>query len=242
MPRSETTSPRARTNAAVADPDLKENFDEAAAESAGTSFVRKNRSAGPVATAERGWGAISKLRSAQQGDAWKPPYGDDKDEAVIKFLEADPAAVYDWHFLQKPVSSTKKRSFTCLGDECPLDDIGEKPKAQIVFNIAVNENGKWKSAHWIVSHRLSKVLEKLAKNAPLDAPERYFTVLKVGEQTATPSVTPVKERDLKDDWNVDPLTEDDLARVRKGMVDSSIVQYQTYEELATIADEILAQD
>lgn len=248
MARATTATPRVRTNdASVDDEALQDGFAEGEAESTGKEFVRKRASsAGPVTTAGgKGWGAIGKLRSAQRGEAWKPPYGDDKDEAIIKFLEDEPAVVYDQHFLAKAVPSTTKRSFNCIGDECPLDEIGDQPKAQIVFNIAVWENGKWKAAHWIMSHKLSKTVEKYAKDprtSPINGPERYFSTIKVGEKTTTPSLTPVKERDLKDDWNVEPMTEDDLTRVRKGMVDASIVQFPTLAELDKIADEILAQD
>ena len=53
---------------------------------------------------------------------------------------------------------------------------------------------------------------------------------------------PVKERDLEDDWDVEPLDEDIIARYAKGCWDDSAISIQTRKQLQAIADEVSDDD
>jgi hypothetical protein len=95
----------------------------------------------------------------------------------------------------------------------------------------------------IVGVRLCGQLEKLASNAktgPLNRPDLYWAVSKSGQGTKTSySIMPVKERDLVEDWEIDPVTAAEMISKMKPLGPDAL-RMSTTAELDEIAKEILA--
>jgi len=95
----------------------------------------------------------------------------------------------------------------------------------------------------IVGVRLCTQLEKLAsdkKVGPLNRSDIYWSVSKSGTGTKTSySVSPVKERDLADDWDLDPVAVAELIKTMKPLGPEAL-HTSTKAELAEIAREIVA--
>ena len=83
--------------------------------------------------------------------------------------------------------------------------------------------------------------EKLASNAktgPLNRPDLYWAVSKTGQGTKTSySVVPVKERDLAEEWEIDPIAAAELIKTMKPLGPDAL-HTSTKAELVEIAREI----
>ena len=97
----------------------------------------------------------------------------------------------------------------------------------------------------IVGVRLCGQLEKLASNAktgPLNRPDLYWAVSKTGQGTKTAySIVPVKERDLAEEWEIDPIAAAELIKTMKPLGPEAL-HTSTKAELAEIAREIAASN
>lgn len=182
-----------------------------------------------------GW-AGAKQTKAASGDF--PEEFKASDEAVlIKFLEDEPFASYRQHWIERP----GKKSWTCLEDNCPLCDIGDRPAAKIAFNILSFENpDEPENKVWIVGTKLSGALENFAsdkKTGPLT--RLYWSVKRTGKGTKSQThLTPIKERDLKDDWDVEPLSEEELDTAYESCFDDTVIQVQTRKQLKDVASDL----
>jgi hypothetical protein len=119
-----------------------------------------------------------------------------------------------------------KYSYTCPDTKtrkvCPICANGDKPQAKFCFNIVdFTDPENPINSVLIVGFKLSNVLEKMAKDkrtAPLNREDLYFAVHKTGGEgsrgrrggTVQTNFNPVKERDLEEDFNVQPLDEKEL--------------------------------
>jgi hypothetical protein len=199
---------------------------------------RKSPAGRPLSTAGKGWGSYNKQKS-EGGD-----YAEQlkvTDEAVlIKFLEDEPFVVYRQHWLERQ----GKRSFTCHGEGCVLcDDLGDKPRLQACFNVVdLTDPDNPEVKVWIVGTRVAGALKNFAadkKTAPLDRENLYWAVSKSGTGSKTQyTITPVKERDLAEDWDFEPLTSEEIEDFRKDAYDESIVDVQTRKQLEEIVEEL----
>jgi len=51
---------------------------------------------------------------------------------LIKFLDGEPSLTYYEHWLNE---LDGKKSFVCLGDDCPLCEIGDDPRYRVCFDV-----------------------------------------------------------------------------------------------------------
>jgi len=186
----------------------------------------------------KGWGGAKRVKeqSSDFADELKI-----SDEAVlIKFLEDEPFASYRQHWIERE----GKKSFTCLEDDCPLCDIGDRPAGRYAFNILLLSEGEPTNKVWIVGNRLEGTLENYAKDKKTGPLTRhYWSVSRTGKGSNTQyNIQMVKERDLEDDWEVEPLEEDVIKRYAKNCWDDSAVGLQTRKQLQAIADEVADED
>ena len=93
----------------------------------------------------------------------------------------------------------------------------------------------------IVGVRLCGQLEKLTsstKTGPLNRPDLYWAVSKTGQGTKTSySIVPVKERDLAEEWEIDPIAAAELIKTMKPLGPDAL-HTSTKAELAEIAREL----
>ena len=164
------------------------------------------------------------------------------DEAIlIHFLDGEPFAVYKQHWIERK----GKKSWICLKDNCPLcEDIGDRPQAKILFNVVdFTDPENPVNKLWTVGSRVSTTLKNLNKDkkvGPIDRDDLYFSVSKSGSGTKTVYViTPVKARDVDEDWDIEPLSDEEIDDFNAKAYESDVVEYHTKNQLTEIADEIL---
>lgn len=187
----------------------------------------------------KGWSGYSKVRTESSDFAKTLEVTDE--EIVIKFLDAEPFATFNQHWIERK----GKRSWPCLED-CPLCALGDKPKTQVMINVVDFTNPEDPTVVvWQFGTMVADILKGLAKNdktTPLDRTDLYFSVSKTGggkrAGRVSYNVRPIKERDLESDWDIEPLTEDEIDAFSEKGYDDSIVQIPLRSALEDIADEI----
>lgn len=164
------------------------------------------------------------------------------DEVLIKFLDDGPFAVYKMHWLNW---RDGKKSWNCLDkDGCPICDMtGDKPRQQALFNVVeFPEDDDPRLVVWTTSQTTAGTIRDLSKSksGPIDRDDVYFSVTRSGKGKKTKyTLQPIKERDLEEDWEVQPLTEEELDAFYEEAYDDEIVYWNTKRELREIAEEML---
>jgi len=184
-----------------------------------------------------GWEAAEKLTSSTSDFPTEVRFTEGEYQ-VFKFLDADgPFASYKQHFLNK----TGKRSYTCIGAECPLclklEDRPENKRAFSVVNFS-NEEGP-KKQMIVAGARLFQAIHAAHFSPQGPLTQNYWVILRSGKNAATSyTVMPVKERDLMEDWKVDPQAAADfVSKVEPYTAD--VIQRHSAEELDEIASALL---
>jgi hypothetical protein len=193
---------------------------------------------------QRGWGSAEKVKSADS------PYAQNlkltEAEQLIKFLEDDPYVSFRQHWIN---DRPGQKSFVCISDldddGCPLCDAGVRASSRFAFNVALLNPGE---EPLLRSYEFgSRVIDQLKtfhqnpKTGPLT--KHYWAISRTGKKSSTQvSHQVVKERDLEEEWEIDPLTEDQLASLRKQAYTSDILFIPTRKKLLEIAAEELGDD
>lgn len=184
----------------------------------------------------RGWGAAEKLKDADANYAVRLKVS--QTPILLKFLEDDPFAAFRQHWLERQ----GQRSFVCIGDDCPLCDAGSITSAQFCFNVvelSPNEDPEIRS--WQVGVRVLDQLRNFhtdPRQGPLS--KHYWAVSRTGDKsTSTTNLQMVRERDMLEEWSIDPLDDDTLAVLRKKAYTEDIIKIPTRKELLEIAAESL---
>lgn len=167
----------------------------------------------------------------------------DAEEVLVKFLDDMPFAPVLQHWL-----TTEKgdRPFTCFyPDDCPGCSRGHTSKAADYFNIVqMNDNmsdGKPVDGPmlrvWQATSDPSDAIDEMAKgkrSSPLNKSGLYFTVRKTKAATGfnTFILKDVRsEAELTEDWGIQPLTSEQLAKFNKEKFDSSLVKVNDAAEV-----------
>ncbi|MDX3260726.1 hypothetical protein PV336_16015 [Streptomyces sp. MI02-2A] len=193
----------------------------------------------PAKVGGKGWGSYEKTKQATSN--FPDDFKASGEAVIVKFLDDEPFLVYLQHWIER----TGKRSFTCLENRCPLcDDLGDKPSQQVLFNIVdFTDPDDPQVKVWRAGPMIADILKNFAndrKTSPLNRDDLYFSVSKQTKNKKTNYyITPVKERDLEDDWDVAPLSEDELTEFDDNAYGEDILQVSTRNELKTIAREAL---
>lgn len=192
---------------------------------------------------KRGWGAAEETKTADSPFAQRLKVTTDK--VVIKFLEDDPYTSFRQHWIERQ----GQKSFTCTSNihakGCPLCDAGDRPSARFCFNVALLMQGEEPVIRsYEVGPRVVDSLKNFhqdPKMGPL--PKNYWAVSKTGKgATSQTNHQMVKAGDLEEDWSLDPITEAQLAALKKKAYDSSIVSIPSFKTLQQIAAEELGGD
>jgi hypothetical protein len=184
---------------------------------------------------QTGWAAAKKA-VAKSSKAFATDFRFDEDVQLIKFIGNEPMT-----FMQHWVNRPGKKSFISIGEGDPLIAVGSKPDQKFAFTVLNLSDEDPQLQLMVVGIRLCGQLEKLdsnAKTGPLNRPDLYWAVSKSGTGTKTSyTINPVKERDLAEDWGIDPVAAAELIKTMKPLGPEAL-HTSTKAELAEIAREI----
>ena len=183
----------------------------------------------------RGWAAAKKLKA--EGGDYAPDLKIEDEPVLVKFMEDEPFAVFRQHFLRERKEG--KKSFKCPGKGCPLcGDLGHTPDRKFAFNVVNLSEEPPVVQVLFAGPRLLTVLEKKNEGRTGPLSKHYWEISKAGKGTQTTyTLEVVKERDLEEEFEVDPA---EIAKSIKGLkpYDGSIIKDHTKAELRDLADEL----
>lgn len=166
----------------------------------------------------------------------------DEEYKVIKFIDPNnegPFASYKVHWLNQ--ITVGKRSFISPGPNDPLIvRLGSVPTQKYAFTVVnlSNPDG-FKKQMLVVGIRLFNMLKNAnnnEKSGPLT--NGYWAISRTGKLTATSyNLRPIKERDLQEDWGIDPAKAAEFCATVQPY-DKSAVRIPSMEELERIADNL----
>jgi hypothetical protein len=185
---------------------------------------------------QTGW-AAAKRAVSEASKSFTTDFRFDEDVQLVKFLSAEPMS-----FLQHWVNRPGKKSFVGW-DNDPLSRVGNKPERKFAFSVVNLSDEVPQIQLMTVGVRLCGQLEKLnadKKVGPIDRADIYWAVSKSGIGTKTSySIMPVKERDLAEDWDLDPVQLSSVISKMKPLGPDAL-RVSTNAELEEIARELLA--
>lgn len=198
----------------------------------------------PVGSVRKGWKG-AKENQLKGGDF--PDEMKITDEAeLVKFLEDEPFASYRQHWVDNPPAGIKKKSYTCLEDDCALCDMGDRPRTLTAFNVLhLSTGGAAENKILILGNKAVGQLQGFAddpKTGPLD--RLFWAISKSGKKQSTAyNFQPVKERDLEEDWEIDP---EDVAQeiedAQDRVYDHTAIQVPTKRQLRELVEGLLDED
>lgn len=201
--------------------------------------ARPEQSASGESNVLEGWDAADTLASPSGEFPTEVKFEDGKD-LVFKFLdEKGPFAIYKQHFLKQKTSG--KRSYVCIGADCPLcvklNDRPENKRAFTVINLSHPEGMQRQML--ITGARLYQALHAAHYSPQGPLTKGYWAIKRVGKGPSTVyNVNAVKERDLQEDWGINP--ERTLAVVENSDVYTrNLIKEHSFTELDEIADSLL---
>jgi hypothetical protein len=194
----------------------------------------ENTSSGSSAIIQKGWAAAKAASSKESKFATDFKF--DEDVQLVKFISDEPL-VFKQHWVTRP----GKKSFIALGESDPLTEVGSIPAQKFAFTVLNLSDEEPQLQLMIVGKRLCSQLEKFAsdkKTGPLNRSDIYYAVSKSGSGTKTThTVVPVKERDLAEEWDLDPIALADHIKTLKPYGIEALYT-STKAELAEVAREI----
>lgn len=183
---------------------------------------------------QKGWGAAKKAMS--ESSNLTNDFRFSEDPTLVKFLSSEPF-IYKQHFLEK---KSGKKSYVCLGKDCPLCRIlGDTPSSKFAFPIVNLEAEGHPTQLLVAGPRLCGMLEKIdadKRQGPLE--KNFYTLSRTGTKSSTSySVVMVKSRDLAEDFDLDlDEVEAELAKVKTPGPEAIYVNSKS--ELTDIAHEL----
>ena len=188
---------------------------------------------------QSGWDAAEALVTSN-GDFPVDFKFNDGEFQVIKFIDqSGPFAIYRQHFLQQ--KAIGKKSYVCLGSNCPLCRLPNKPEDKRGFTIAnLSAPGGVQRQVLTASTRLYKQLHQAEFSPAGPLTKNYWAVSRSGKMQQTVyHLTPIKARDLQEDWNIN-AEEAEKAIAEMVPYERAIIKEHSWAELEEIAQDLLA--
>jgi hypothetical protein len=185
---------------------------------------------------QQGWAAARK-RIQEQADAFTDDFKFSEDDQIVKFLTTEPV-IYSQHWLD---NKKGKKSYVCLGEGCPLcDDLGDQPSLRFAFTVVNITLPKMPTQILAMGVKLAGQLEthhSSKRTGPLD--RHFWNLSRTGTGRSTVhSVQCVKDRDLADDFEIDPEEVAKALAKREPLTNDEMVQKSTVSELEKVVDEV----
>lgn len=153
---------------------------------------------------QAGWGAADALLKPKASGDYPNDFKFSEDVQLVRFLENEPFSVYQQHWIDR---SEGKRSFVCLGEECPLCNIlGDKPRGKFAFNVLI-VSGEEPSVQILTAPptfaRQLRAANDDARRGPLN--KFYWAISRQGSGPQTTyTLERVRPTDLAEEWDLDP--------------------------------------
>lgn len=201
---------------------------------------RPSQSTASSTAVQSGWENADSLSSAKSEFPTEVRFEDDGKHQVFKFLDENgPFAIYKQHFLNQKTSG--KRSYVCIGAGCPLclrlEDRPENKRAFTVVNLSHPEGMKRQML--VAGARLYQALHAAHYSPQGPLTKGYWAIVRIGKGPSTVyTVSPVKERDLDEDWGINPSKAENACAEAEVYTRDFIKEY-TREELDEVADALL---
>lgn len=190
-----------------------------------------------------GWGSATSSFS-EEGFPEEFKYAANEEFKVIKFIDptnSGPFASYKMHWLTQ--LTVGKRSFVSPGPNDPLTvRLGSTPSQKYAFTIVnLSEPDGFKKQILTVGVRLFGMLKNAhanEKSGPLT--NGYWAINRTGKLTNTGyNLRPIKERDLLEDWGIDPIKAAEFCS-KVEPYDKSVIKVSSYEELTQLVNTLSA--
>jgi hypothetical protein len=204
---------------------------------ANSYMVEDSVSAAPKhgTTVQAGWGAADeKLKPKEKSGAYATNFRFSEQPTLVRFLDDAPFIVYEEHWVDR---TEGKRSFVCLGDECPLCTIaGDKPRPKFSFNVLVISDEEPNVQILTAPPTLARQL-RAANDDPRRGPltKHYWALSRLGTGRDTQyTVERVRATDLAEEWELD-ADEIDAVTATVTKYDQTAVYVSPREELLELA-------
>jgi hypothetical protein len=174
---------------------------------------------GDAASATAGWGATDRM--IEQNSDFAQYLKITGEPTVIKVLDNAPYDNFVCHWIDEIQEGSK--SIRCWGNaDCPLCRFGDKPKKfSVCFNVITLEDPEHPALKiWEAGVKIARQLKDISldkKRGPLNRSDLYFTIYKTQktQKNTEYHLERIKDRDLQDEYGIDPLTDEQLERFFK---------------------------
>lgn len=200
------------------------------------------RPTGPITS---GWGAPQ----APRRETVKAPYLNLKNgKLIVHLLNDAPVVSYEQHFV-----NSVQRGYTCIQEKdgrdivvfCPLCEAGHYAGQKYMMNV-VDMSDPETVVAWTFGREVATLLQDHAsekRNFPLNREDLYFQVWRTkATGRYTNHATPLKAADIESDYDIEPLTAEDIATLNETLYGDEIVWINTESQLQKVADELTDKD
>ena len=191
-------------------------------------------------SARKGWGGYRQTADSYKGGDFADNLKIvDNTDMLIKILDEEPITVYAEHWL---TLDGGRRSFVCLGDDCPIcNKLGDRPSVKVCFNVADMDANPPEVKIWTFGTQVGDVLANFAENektSPINRDDLYWTITRTKKNDRyTTTVRPVKARDLEEDFDCEPLTDEELEELEENLfTEDQIFTVKTKSELNQVIE------
>jgi hypothetical protein len=186
-------------------------------------------------TVQSGWDSFDEMLSKTETNSDYPvDFKFTEEPVLVKFLENAPFKTYNQHWIDRPKG---KRSFICLGDDCPLCDIlGDKPRPKLAFNVVVLSGEAQGLQVLTAPPMLGRQLRKVHDDDRKGPLGREFWELSrsgTGPQTVY-NLGFVRGRDLEEEWALDLDAVKDKIETAEAWT-AEAIRETPYDELLEVA-------
>jgi hypothetical protein len=189
-------------------------------------------------TVQSGWGAAVDALSPKKSE-YATDFRFSEQAQLVRFLQDEPFAVYQQHWIDR---TEGKRSFVCLGDECPLCTIaGDKPRPKFAFNIVVLSDGEPNVQILTAPPTFARQLQS-ANDDPRRGPltKYYWAITRTGSGNTTQYMLDrVRATDLAEDWELDGDAIEAFVSTAVSY-DAEVIYVSPREELLTLARSLVS--
>lgn len=192
-------------------------------------------------TVQSGWGAASAvLKPKKEVGDYPTDFRFSEQSQLVRFMQDEPFAVYEQHWID--AIKEGRRSFVCLGDDCPLCTIlGDKPRAKFAFNVIHLSDGEPNVQIMTAPPSFARQLQAAnedPKRGPLT--KYYWAIARTGSGNTTQyTLDRVRATDLAEEWELEASEIESFASGATGY-DKTAIYVSPREDLLATARKLVS--